>query len=229
MKRPLAATATLLLPSLAWAGPSMGVGALVGVDLPDPASGDSTVLGPGPGLHIPVWFGDGLARLRVTGRSEVAFGQDRITWAEDVNGAPQRFGSADHFTMVALAGLTAGPELVLAPDAAIRPNLGAEFGGAWVGTYHSLDASTAFLMDPALNDLENANNVDPYTNQWALMTDLHAGLTTGDAVGLWTEVGYSASFVAESTLRKTLAEYEARRSAFGWNAVRLTLGVRFAL
>ena len=131
--------------------------------------------------------------------------------------------------MVALAGLTAGPELVLAPDAAIRPTLGAEFGGAWVGTYHSLDASTAFLMDPALNDLENANNVDPYTNQWALMTDLHAGLTTGDAVGLWTEVGYSASFVAESTLRKTLAEYEARRSAFGWNAVRLTLGVRFAL
>lgn len=131
--------------------------------------------------------------------------------------------------MLAAAGLTAGPELVLAPDATIRPTLGAELGGAWVATYHSFDDSTAFLMDPQLNDLQNSGNVDPYTTQLALLTDVHVGVTTGDQVGLWSEVGYANAFVRDAPLKKTLTEYDARRSAFGWNSLRLALGVRFSL
>ena len=223
--------AALALPGVSTAGDiELGVGAGVGIDLPDAVSKDHTSFGPGLGLAIPVKIGvTDYASLRITGRADVAFGTDRVSWAVEVDGAPVRLYSDGHWAMLAGAALTAGPEVIFPVDGAIRPYLGAEAGPTWVATYHSFGETTQLLLDSPENDLTDPNNVDPFTSQLALLTDAHVGISTGDAVGLWSEVGYSVAWIPEAALNKSPAGLDARREAFGWNALRLGVGVRFSL
>ncbi|NCG18521.1 MAG: hypothetical protein GWP91_05865 [Rhodobacterales bacterium] len=208
----------------------LGLGAGVGIDLPDAVSKEHTSFGPGPGLVVPLKIGlTDYASLRITGRADVAFGTDRVSWAVQVDGAPARLYSDGHWAMLAGAALTAGPEIVFPVEGAIRPYLGVEAGPTWVATYHSFSGTTQLLLDPSENDLTDPNNIDPFTAQLGLLTDAHVGISTGDAVGLWSEVGYSVAWVQAASLNKSAAGLDARREAFGWNALRLGLGVRFSL
>ena len=167
--------------------------------------------------------------MRATLRADLGVGTDRVTWGQNLDGKEQRFFDDDHFAMFVASGLTVGPEIVIPTEGGLEPYFGAEAGGAWVGTYHSLDGATQQFMDPDANALNDPGNIDPFTTQLVFLSDIHAGgLTTGD-VGAWFEVGYSVAFLAESTLTKTLGRYNARRSAYGWNAARIGIGVNFRL
>ncbi len=200
------------------------------MDLPDKISKDYARFGPGPSLQIPIRYALApSARLRATVRADFGAGKDRVTWGESIDGAEQRFFDDDHFAMFLATGLTVGPEIVIPMRGAVAPYFAAEAGGAWVGTYHSLDGVTQRIMDPAENDLKDAGNIDPYTSQVAFLSDVHVGgMTTGD-IGAWFELGYSMAFVGESDLTKTIAIYNARRSAYGWNAARIGAGVNIRL
>lgn len=227
----------LLVPALLGAAPArateldVGVGAALSMDLPDRVSSDYARFGPGPSLQIPIRVGfSEHAYLRSTLRADLGIGSDRVTWALDVDGEQIRVGSDEHWAMFTAAGLTLGPEIALPLDAPVVPVIGAEAGGAWVGTYHSFGGDTAVLLDPAQNDLQSSGNIDPFTSQLAFLTDVHAGVaSTGEGVGFWGELGYSMAFLGASPLKKSPKELDARREAYGWNAARLGVGVRFSL
>ena len=208
----------------------VGVGAAISMDLPDKVSADYAKFGPGPSLQIPFRIGfTDHARLRSTLRADIGVGSDRVTWGLEVDGTEVRVGSDDHWAMFAAAGLTIGPEFSLPVDGPVVPYIGAEAGGAWVGTYHSFGGDTAVLLDPDQNDLESTGNVDPFTTQLAFLTDAHLGIAGGGDTGWWAELGYSAAFLGAADLQKSQADLGARREAYGWNAARLGAGVRFSL
>ena len=100
-------------------------------------------------------------------------------------------------------------------------------GGAWVGTFHSFNQETVQLMDAETNDLENPNNLDPYSSQAVLLTELRAGVHWGDAPRAFVELSLGGAWVGEASLRKTYARYDVQRSAYGWTPVRLVGGVWF--
>lgn len=224
----IALTAAVAAPAAA-AEIDLGVGAALALDLPDRASKDYASFGPGPSLLVPLRVGlTEHARLRSTLRADLGFGSDRVTWGVEVDGQQLRVASEDHWAMLAAAGLTVGPEVSLPVSGPVVPYLGAELGAAWVGTYHAFGPDAAILLDPDQNELDNPKNVDPYTTQLALLTDLHAGVSlgAGDGVGGWAELGYSAAYLGARTLNKSPAEIDARREAYGWNPLRLAAGVR---
>lgn len=232
MRNPLLSIVLCALPMPALAADlDVGVGAALAIDMPDRVSAEYAKFGPGPSLQIPVRIGlSDYARLRSTLRADLGIGSDRVSWALEIDGTERRLGSDDHWAMFTAAGLTVGPEIVIPVDGPIAPYLGAEAGGAWIGTYHSFGGDTAVLLDPNQNDLNDPGNVDPFTTQLAFLTDTHVGFTLGDeGVGFWTELGYSMAFVGASSLKKSRAELDARREAYGWNPVRLGAGVRFSL
>lgn len=221
---------------------SIGVGAGVAFDLPDRAStlqaGDPvrtvrTGFGPGPLLRIPFrWQVAPLARVRVDADLSLATGQDVVTWTQQIDGEPVDFFDADHFTMALSAGLSVGADLfVPVGDALIAPYLGADLGGGWMGVYHSFGGRTQVLLDPEQNDLENPNNVDPYTSQAVFLSELHAGaeVAAGTGLAVWLEAGYSVAFVPARDLKKTPTGLNARREPFGYNAVRIAVGLNFSL
>ena len=208
----------------------VGFGAAVATDLPDKISKDYARFGPGPSLQIPIRYALApSARLRASLRADLGTGSDRVTWGESIDGEEQRFFDDDHFAMFLATALTLGPEIVLPLDGPLEPYFGVEAGAAWVGTYHSLGGITQRFMDPAVNDLKDPGNIDPFTSQVAFVSDIHVGALTSGDVGAWFELGYSMAFVGESELTKTLPNYNARRSAYGWNAARLGAGVNFRI
>jgi hypothetical protein len=221
----------LVNPVAAMAGDlDIGVGAALSMDMPDPVSKSYAQFGPGPSVQVPIRYGlTSVARLRATVRADLGVGADRVTWGQWVDGSEQRFYDDDHFAMFLASGLTLGPEVSIPLGGPIEPYFGAEGGIAWVGTYHSFGGVTRPLMDPKVNDLNSAGNVDPYTSQFAFLSEVHLGAMTTGAVGGWFELGYSMAFVGEADLSKTLQSFNARRSAYGWNAIRLGAGVNFRL
>ena len=234
MRTALLSTAALVLATTAHAAEvAVGPGVVVGLDMPDKASGSFTRFGPGPGLHVPVWLGlASHARLRITARAELGVGTDRVSWSlGQVGGEDVRVGSSGHWAMVVAGGLTAGPEIVLPVDGPVAPYLGAEMGVALLNTYHSFGNETAVLLDPRENDLNDPRNVDPFTSNTSFMTDVHAGAVVGgeSGPGVWFELGYAAAFVPATELKKAQPSLAARREAFGWNPVRLGAGVRFSI
>ena len=109
----------------------------------------------------------------------------------------------------------------------MTPYLGGDVGGLWTGTYHSFGGDTQHLLDPDQNDLDNTNNVDPYTAQVAWLTEFHVGIekTLGDRIYINFESGYQMAYLGEKSLKKAPTSYDARREAFGWNAVSFGLGL----
>ena len=222
----LAAPAEAMTPS------EVGVGLGLAADLADPASGEHTRFKPGPTLVVPVRWnlmeeGDHvLLRLRVTGRADLAVGRDQLTWAVGVAGSSLRVSDEDHLAVLTHGGVLLGPEIVL-PIQEIKPYFGAGAGIGWVGTYHSLSGATAVLLDPEQNDLNNPNNIDPYTSQAVLQTELTIGLDIDAGQPLFCEVGIGGAWVGERSLKKSPDRVKAKRSAYGWNPLRFTFGVLF--
>ena len=182
---------------------------------------------------IPVWWEvTPAARFRATARADLSMGSDRVTWgAGTIGGDEVRLYDDDHLAVLVATSLTAGAEVVV-PAQSLAPYLGAELGVAWIGTYHSLDGATASaLLDPEQNELDSAGNIDPYTGQATWRTDVHAGVqpSLSESSSFWLEAGYSLAFVGEEALKKTPSELDARRSPYGYNALRLGVGLAFAL
>ncbi|MFT5456803.1 MAG: hypothetical protein ACI9K2_003291 [Myxococcota bacterium] len=223
--RSLGMVLALAAASTATAGSRIGVGAGLAADLADPASASHTRFAVGPSLLVPVSLGLGeYAAFRANLRADLATGRDRVTWAV----GDQRTADDDHFAMLASAGLTLGAEVTFARGT-VQPFLVAAAGPAWVGTFHSFSGPTAVLLDPAQNDLANSGNVDPATSQLVLAYEAALGARTDGPVAPWLEAGFSNAWVGERDLRKTPPASKARRSAYGWNALRLAVGIGFEL
>jgi hypothetical protein len=233
----LALLPLLWLSSSAFAGDlSVGVGAGVAMDLGDAVShsyNTPTDFGPGPALFVPVRYSlSDRAFFRATLRADAGWGNDRVTWAQTVDGTDYRYYSDTHWSMLLGTALTIGADAKLS-GGEIAPYLGAELGPARVTTYHSFgpETGTSALLDPEQNELDNSNNVDPFTAQMTLLTDLHLGvMKQGDSgPGFWGELGYHLAYLKEAPLRKTPAAIDATREAYDWNAIRLAAGVSFPL
>jgi len=210
----------------------LGLGVAMSADLPDRVSKEYAKFGPGPSLQIPFRYQVApLARLRATVRFDLGVGSDRVHWEQEVNGETLTLYSDDHWAMFVAGGLGVGADFVLPVDSPLLPYLGAEGGVAWVGNYHSFSGSSRVLLDPEQNDLEDPNNIDPWTGQVTLLTEVHVGgdFALSDALDLWVETGYSVAFLNARALRKTPEELEATRDPWGWNALRIGAGVVFEL
>jgi hypothetical protein len=206
---------------------SMGV-QLGGVaDLADAVSKEHTQFGVGPsfGLMYRIKLAN-YARLRAGVHSHLATGNDRVTWEVEVEGENVRLYDQDHFSMAVGVAFTAGFDVMIPKDLPITPYFGVDVGGMWMGTYHSFSGDTQVLLDPSQNDLDDPKNVDPYTSQLAWLTEFHLGLekTFGERVFMNFEVGYQMAYMSEQPLKKAPEVYDARREAYGWNAVRFALG-----
>lgn len=229
------AVLALVAPSAALAADagdlSLGVGVALAIDLPDPASKGSARFVPGPSLWVPFrWTVVPLARARLDLRADLApGGTDTVRWTEEVDGEPVEVHSTGHFAMFVAVGLSAGVDFLIPVKGKVAPYLGADLGVAWVGTFHSFEGATRPLLDPDQNDLDDPGNLDPYTTQWAPLTDLHGGVDVplSEGVALWVETGYSVAFLNARDLRKTPPELDATRDPYGWNAFRIGTGVSF--
>ena len=203
-----------------------GFGLFGGLDLGDRFS--ETTRFAGGGLSIPVRLEiHDAVRLRATLRAEMGWGTDRLTWSEEVAGETVRVFDDDHSAILASGALSVGADILLPLGLPIGLYFGAEAGPAWFGTYHVLGGDTVVLLDPEQNDLERPTNVDPYTSQGALLSDVHFGVErvlVEDRLALWFEVGYSIAFVESRGLRKSPAELDAKREAYGYNALRAGVG-----
>ncbi len=225
----------MLLPASALAGSSVGVGIAVSVDLPDSASLSEdgkryTRFSPGPSLQVPVRIELApAARLRLAARFDFSSGSDRITWSE---GGVRFFDDEGHSAYLAAGALTAGAELAVPGDLPVTPYFGASAGVAWVGTFHSFHEDPIVdILDLEDDDLSDSGSIDPYTAQPCFIADVDLGFERelNEGLALWVEAGYSVAFVDTRPLAKTIPQYEATRSAFGWNAVRVGLGMAFRI
>ncbi len=219
----------------AHAGVSVGAGVALSADLADSAALDPTgegytSFGVGPSLQIPIRLElTPMARLRLTARADYASGSDRVTWTE---GGTHFYDIDGHEAFLAAGALTLGPELVVPGDLPVTPYLSAGAGMAWVGTYHSFtDPALVDIIQPDASDLSGSGSLDPYTAQPCFIADLGLGVERdlSEGLALWVEVGYSVAFVDKRPLVKTIPQYQAMRSAYGWNALRGGIGVAFRL
>ncbi len=219
-----------LLAAAALAGDTrLGVGLSGGFDLPGPAA-DAGDFGFAPGLWIPVTVPLGeWAGLRVTVRADLGTGTDRVSWQETVGGEPVRLSDSSGFAMVVAAAATVGPEITFPVKGAVKPYLGAELGPGVAGTWHSLGGTTAHLMDPVENDLSDPGNIDPYTLQPVLATDVHFGVRGGESLGWWVEAGLGSAWLGAAALAKSTAGLDAQRDGFTWDPARIGAGVSFPL
>lgn len=222
------------LPASAWDA-SVGVLAGTAIDMPDKVSGGATRFNPGGSLAIPVRFRIGeAAYLRASVRLDAATGHDQVTWNAVAGERTVRMSSRDHWAMLGAAAFTIGGEARVPADWAVLPYGGASIGGTWVGTWHSFGVSesgvdTRVLLDPSQNDLNDSNNIDPWAGGFAILAELHIGaaVPVSDSVELVLETGYSVAYLPEADLNKAPPNLQARRSAFGWNPIRIQAGVAF--
>lgn len=229
--------APLLLVSLpAAAGETtLGVGLGGAVDLPDAAStldGERMAGFGAPSLRVPVRIElTDHVLLRVGARFDLGIGYDRITWTQQINGDTVTFYDDDHRAFLVAGALTTGLDLRCPGDLPVTPIVGASAGVGWFGTYHSLREGAVGIMDPVANDLANPRNIDPYTTQLALVSEVRLGAerALSDRVALGIEIGYSVAFLPARDLEKTLAEYAAQREPYGYNTLSAGVGVTLAL
>jgi hypothetical protein len=229
--------AWLLLMSVAFGSASaaeldVGVGVGAGMDLVDPASGTHTRFGPGPVIAVPVRFElSPRVHARANAVFEIGVGTDRYTWSVGVAGEDVRLATDGHFALASVGGATVGTDVVLLDGSASQRGLsmyaGVGLGGAWVGTFHSFDQDSVELMDQEKNDLNDPNNLDPYSSQGVWLTEVRAGVEWGETPRAYLELSFGGAWVAEASLRKTYDAYDVKRSAYGWTPVRLVGGVWF--
>lgn len=229
----LVLAALLAVPVVAQASP-VSIGANVGVST-DFADASGTAFSVAPQLAIPVRIAVGkYGAVRITPRADFGFGRDRVSWGRYVDGQEVRVYSDGHKAFLASASLSVGAEGYAPVSEKFQPFIGGSGGLAWIGTYHSFagqeEASQA-LLDGDQNKLGDPTNVDPFSSQVALLTDLYGGgrLVLNDKLALFLELGYSFAFVPSTPLRKTPAELNAVRDAYGWNALRGGIGFSYTL
>jgi hypothetical protein len=205
---------------------TIGIGAGVSQDLPDGStSGAQTRFDPAGSLVVPVSVDVAPnASIRATVQGTIVTGRDQIAW--DVNGVG-RFAEPTR-TIAGLFALTLGPEIRFTRDAPVTPYLAGGLGLAVVNNWHSR-MERPELFDPAVYDAERLNQkftLDPFTTQVVPVTTFGFGLRGG---ALWGELGYDMMFVGRSDLRRGTPALSPTREAYGWNAMRLVVGLSFPL
>jgi hypothetical protein len=224
-------TVLLLVASALAAEPGeVRLGFEVGVqeDQADRASGDYADFGVGPLLVVPLTIAlTPGTRLRSMLRAEVGTGTDRVTWDAPVNGSSTALYADGHWAMAAVGSASLGLEVLLPIRSSVEVSFGLDTGIGWVGTYHSFSDRTRVLLDQTLNDLEDPNNVDPYTSQvvWRNSVDAAVAIPAGERLHLTLRAGYAVAFVDMRPLQKAPEALDAQRAAYGWNPLSATLGI----
>lgn len=223
----------------------VGVGLGGGLDLGDRAStaGDVRTTSFGGGsLAVPIGLRFGGARLRFEPRFDMGAGADRVSWAYVASGEPVRqyadgdWGGAPtaHGAMLAVAALQIGADFDFPIEGNFKPYFGASAGPAMAWTFHTWRDESAvgeLLKIRGEEGLYGANKSDATTSQLSFQSELHLGGRVGptDGMAVWFETGYSTAFIDARPLSKTPEGLDARREAFGWNPVRLAVGVSLPL
>jgi hypothetical protein len=143
-----------------------------------------------------------------------------LSWDLHVGGETLRAADDDHLSFHVGAGAVLGPELRVPLGDEPDLTFNVDAGATWVGSYHALDAETQVLFDPAQNDLDNPNNVDPYSGTVAPRVGLSVGFDARGAAPVRFEVGWSTAWVPDAPLAKTPARRAAVREAYAYNVVR---------
>lgn len=203
-----------------------------GVDLPDPAAAEHTAFGLIPALSVPFEISlTDRVDLRLNPRLSFASGRDRLNWEVPIDGERVQFYSVDQRAFMAASSFTVGPVVKVPLEESLHLYFGAAVGLSWVGTYHSLKETSQVLFDLDDNDLANPGNIDPFTSQLTVGTDLCSGvvLALDEQLSLKFELGYAAAYVGEKELIKSPSDLNATRSAYGWNPIRAGVGLQFSL
>lgn len=221
--RDLLLTVALLLPGWARAD-SVGVGVGLAQDLPDAFETPVPArFGPGVALLVPARLDlTAAAALRATFRAELAFGRDHVSW---IAGGGPLVGEETKARVLGTS-VVIGPEVHLPTEGKVVPYLAGGLGLALVHTFHNVERPELFEeKDPEV--LDNSMYLDPFTRQVALATDVAVGVDLGDL--LWAELGYGASFLDATPMRRSDPTLDVQRQAYGWNALRLAVGLTFPL
>jgi hypothetical protein len=192
---------------------SIGVGGGIAKDMGDPSLGDEKYANfdLGLGLLVPVRYKVGdTTRLRFDLGLQMARGDDRVTFEQDGT----RYYLDDQPAAVTAATLSVGGDLFLGKTPVY---LGATMGGGYFLVAHSFSGGPSDL------------GKDAASHQLAPVADIHLGgyQEVGDTLAFWLESGYSISFLDVSAL--DTAGLNAQRAPFGWNALRVGLGVSLSL
>ncbi len=213
----------ILAAAIAFAA-SVELGATAGVagDLADdPPAGDGRgSLGPAATLRTRLELGFGPAALRLQVASFTGSGRDTVYWWED-----GWRSSADHWTWLGGVTVGAGPMVRVPLSPSVQLGGGATGGIMGIGAFHDFGGASQYLLDPKQNDLDDPDNLDPYTIQAVPSAELVASLRVGRALAAELELGYTLALVPAADLSGTPPESSARRTAFALGAVFIALGV----
>jgi hypothetical protein len=218
----------LALPSVCWGG-SVGVGAGVGLDMPDVkvegnAARGETTFGPSPNLLAPLRLDVArFAAIRVTVHAAFSQGRDYLSWAQP-GVAPRVAEQPKRAWLGSLAG-TVGPEVRIPVGGVVEPYIAGGAGVGLVYVWHNIDRVELLIPEYYTEErLSNPLTRDPFSRQAVFATDLALGATIDR---LWFELGYSAQFVDSAPLVRSPEVLDVQREAFGWNALRLVVGFSF--
>lgn len=216
----------LLAPLARAATVAVGASAGLGGDLanPPPQGDGRSSLGPAGVLraHLDVGWGEAAVRLQGAGLAGPA--RDTLYWWDD---GWQR--SDEHWAWLGTVALGVGPALNFAPRPGLAIGVAATAGAMGVGAFHDLGGPTAYLLDPSQNDLDNPDNLDPYTLQAVPSAELVAALRLGKGLAAEVELGYTLALVPAADLSGVPPESSARRTAFALGAVFVAVGVHAPL
>jgi hypothetical protein len=233
----------LLVLPLTFAGESafsFGVQAAVSKDLSDRLRREeSAVLGAGPAVVFtaraavrPPRFAApdplGGVDLRLAWESESSSGTNRVNWTE----SGWRFYDDAQPVRIWSNRLLLGPEvrIPVPGDPPLQPYVGASAGGGRLRATQSLTGEAAVLAD---SSAEGAAS----TRQWIAAAGAHGGLrysvpetrTGSDRLLVELEVGYTVSFIAPAPLQEADVSFDPHRAGFGWNPLRVGLGLSLPL
>ena len=156
-------------------------------------------------------------------------GQDRIEWSQ-YNGVVD-YQSDDHWTMLSQLGLSVGPEISPWSPEPISVYAGTNIGFAWARHWHSFQGPSAVLLDPEVNNVDSGSNIDPYTDQTVPSVGLHTGVRFKEVLpfAFEVELGYKVAFMREAELKKARPALQAKRTAYGYNPIRVGINAVFPL